>query len=154
MRLYIYKSFIKRLPLRLNEYPNTVNGETPVSLNTVGPTCYSQCDIVVFFDTFLPISLSCLFSNETLLLYLPIFSSCFLYFVLLITSLLFLCWGMMFNSTRHSLFCSHSSCYYYCDYSVHHFFMSITQLLIPQVHCAFTCNLVVHWGFSFLFFLY
>lgn len=133
MRLYIYIyifiSFIKRLPLRLNEYPNTVNGETPVSLNTVGPTCYSQCDIVVFFDTFLPISLSCLLSNKTLLLYLPIFSSCFLYFVLQITSLLFLCWGLMFNSTRHSLFCSLFCSHSSYDYSVprlFHVYYSVT----------------------------
>lgn len=124
--IYIYISFIKRLPLRLNEYPNTVNGEIPVSLNKVGPTCYSQCDLVVFFLIRSCPYHYCVYSVVRHYSYICQFFP-LAFFILFCRSLLllFLWWGLMFNSTRHSLFCSHSS----YDYSVprlFHVYYSVT----------------------------
>lgn len=104
----------------------------------------------VLSEMFVLISLLCLFSNKTLLLYLPFFPLTF--FILFCRSLLFFSCVEAWCSTRpDTVYFVHILA---MTTQYHDFFTSITQLLIPQVHCAFTCNLVVHWGFSFLFFLY
>lgn len=149
--IYIYISFIKRLPLRLNEYPNTVNGETPVSLNKVGPTCYSQCDLVVFFLIRSCPYHYCVYSVVRHYSYICQFFP-LAFFILFCRSLLFFSCVEAWCSTQpDTVYFVHILA---MTTQYHDFFTSITQLLIPQVHCAFTCNLVVHWGFSFLFFLY
>lgn len=151
MRLYIYIYIIHKTASSKTKWISSYCKWRDTGIIKVGTymlfTVWLSC---VFSEMFVPISLLCLFSNKTLLLYLPFFPLTF--FILFCRSLLFFSCVEAWCSTRpDTVYFVHILA---MTTQYHDFFTSITQLLIPQVHCAFTCNLVVHWGFSFLFFLY